>query len=110
MTEITLMLKETLDDSNMLLYESGECNLEEFCENMNQQRIYWFHNVENLNFLIVRLYDLLVKLLENKVYQSDFKDQNVVFIVNNEMFLEPKIIDYGVCSINNYQKILGLTQ
>ena len=45
---------------------------------MAESNIYWFENQDILYSIINRIFEITQLLLENKIYQSDYKGENFV--------------------------------
>jgi hypothetical protein len=54
----TVPLENFIEEQNMLLYEGGDCNLYEFCQERLKQKIFWHDNIEQLNYVAVTLYEI----------------------------------------------------
>ncbi|KRX10677.1 Protein kinase-like domain [Pseudocohnilembus persalinus] len=108
--EITEQLEDFNDEEQILFYQAGDCSLQEYMSWMNKLGIYWFENLQQFNGFIYKAYQLLNILFDKEVYQSDIKPDNIIITIDNEFQeIEPKIIDFGVSSLDGFSKIYGYT-
>ena len=51
---------------------------------MAESNIYWFENQDILYSIINRIFEITQLLLENKIYQSDYKGENFVLYFSSK--------------------------